>query len=78
MTDRETARPGLPIRIDISREQSSLPRFAPTAAFVSQLIVGRAAPVAQRRPINAVGAYRQSATSAVRRMPEGYRKTVVA
>jgi len=78
MTDRETVRPGLPVVIEVVSERGSLPRFAPNAAFVSQLIVGRAAPTGQRRPANAVGAYRQSATSTVRRMPEGFRKTVVA
>ena len=61
----------------------SLAFSAPTAAFVSQLIAARAYPPVQRaRRIGtaegAVGAYGKAARLGERRMPQGYRKTVVA
>jgi hypothetical protein len=79
MPNSETVRPGLPVHFEIVAERPSLPGFAPTAAFVSQLIVGRSSPARRTGMADrAVGAYHQSATSTVRRMPEGFRKTVVS
>ena len=60
----------------------SLAFSAPTAAFVSQLIAARAHMPAQRaRRIGtaegAASAYGETARLTQRRMPQGYRKTVV-
>jgi hypothetical protein len=83
MTETETQRAQLPALIDASGPRPSLAWSAPTAAFVSQLIAAREHLPSQRERRTAsvdraMGAYRQGAGIAVRRMPEGYRKTVVA
>lgn len=83
MTETETQRTQLPALINASEPRPSLAWSAPTAAFVSQLIAAREhLPVQRERRTasvdRAVGAYRQGAGITVRRMPEGYRKTVVA
>ncbi|HWV20531.1 MAG TPA: hypothetical protein VN036_05855 [Devosia sp.] len=82
MTEIETPRTQLPVPVNASGPRPSLAWSAPTAAFVSQLIAAREhlPPQRERRTASvdrAVGAYRQGAGIAVRRMPEGYRKTVV-
>jgi hypothetical protein len=58
-------------------------RIAPPAAFLSQMIAADRTPrlaVAERRaPLNAAtGAYATGSRIATRRMPAGYRTTVVA
>lgn len=84
MNDTETVgAKNLPELILPSAPRPSLAWSAPTAAFVSQLIAAREHLPAQRERRTAsvdraVGAYHQGASIAVRRMPEGFRKTVVA
>ncbi|WP_086471864.1 hypothetical protein [Devosia lucknowensis] len=73
----------LPVRQEPATPRPSLAFSAPTAAFVSQLIAARAQMPTQRaRRIGtaegAVGAYGQTARLSEKRMPQGYRKTVVA
>ena len=83
MSKNETQRTQLPIPVTVSGPRPSLAWSAPTAAFVSQLIAAREHLPSQRERRTAsvdraVGAYRQGAGVAVKRMPEGYRKTIVA
>ena len=83
MSGTETERKFLPVTLEPASQRPSLMRFAPSAAFVSQLIAARdrLPPQRERRTASvdrAVGAYRSGAVIAVKRMPEGYRKTVVA
>ena len=83
MTESETAISGLPMALEASRPRPSLKRADTTAAFVSQLLAARAnlAPQRNRRrgtSEGAIGAYAAVAKVAVRRMPAGYRTTVVA
>ncbi len=78
----ETDRPGLPATAQPSASRPSLARSAPTATFVSQLIADRQRLSAQRaRPADAsagaVGAYGRGARISERRMPLGYRKTML-
>ena len=73
----------LPVAQAPAGTRPSLAFSAPTAAFVSQLIAARAHLPTQRArrigtPEGAVGAYGQTARLTQRRMPQGYRKTVVA
>jgi hypothetical protein len=72
----------LPVRQE-ARPPLSLVSVVPTAAFVSQLIAecDRLPPQNERRLTSAAGAasaYRAGAAISVRRMPEGFRKTVLA
>ena len=74
--------PGLPVPLAAPAPRPSLERSATTAAFVSQLLAerNRLAPQRARRRGSvegALGAYAQSASMGVRRLPQGYRKTVV-
>ncbi|SFV37089.1 hypothetical protein SAMN05216456_2742 [Devosia crocina] len=83
MSESETQRNLLPVPQAPAARQSSLSQGAPSAAFVSQLIAGRdrLPPQRERRLASldrAVGAYRIGAGMAVKRMPEGYRKTILA
>jgi len=83
MDETETPRAQLPVPVTAAGPRPSLAWSAPTAAFVSQLIAAREhlPPQRERRRASverAVGAYRQGAGITVRRMPEGYRKTVLA
>ncbi|KRA44748.1 hypothetical protein [Devosia sp. Root635] len=69
--------------IDAPRPRPSLRRSETTAAFVSQLLAARAnlAPQRARRRGNAdgaVGAYADGANVVVKRMPLGYRTSIVA
>ncbi|MCY1560736.1 hypothetical protein D9M68_979080 [compost metagenome] len=69
--------------IEASRPRPSLRRSETTAAFVSQLLAARAnlAPQRARRRGNAdgaIGAYADGATVVVKRMPLGYRTSIVA
>lgn len=82
MAQSETETSGLPALIGAARPRPSLLRSDTTAAFVSQLIAARArlAPQRERRratPEGAIGAYASGARIAVKRMPVGYRTTVV-
>jgi hypothetical protein len=71
---------GWPIRMERRRqERIKLMRGAPSADFISQLIVERDQLPGRGESVRgAVGAYAAAGKSAVRRMPAGYRKTVVA
>lgn len=69
--------------IGASRPRPSLRRSETTAAFISQLLAARAnlAPQRARRRGNAegaIGAYADGAKVAVKRMPAGYRTSIVA
>lgn len=83
MADNETLSPGLPMLTEAARPRPSLARSQTGAAFVSQLLAARdnLPPQRQRRrgtSEGAIGAYAAGARVAVKRMPAGYRKSVVA
>jgi hypothetical protein len=83
MTESETIKSGLPMALEPAGARPSLARSETAAAFVSQLLAARANLAPQRlrrRGTNegAIGAYADSAKVAVKRMPAGYRKSVVA
>lgn len=84
MPEIETAyRVLLPVPVSPGTPRPSLAHSAPSAAFVSQLIAARdRLPVQRERRRasldGAVGAYQRGAAIGVRRMPEGYRKSVLA
>lgn len=83
MSSSETKPAGLPVSIEASRPRPSLRRVETTAAFVSQLLAERAnmAPQRARRRNNAegaIGAYADGARIATKRMPMGYRTTILA
>jgi hypothetical protein len=83
MANNETQKPGLPVPLQAARPRPSLARSQTGAAFVSQLLAARAnlAPQRLRRrgsAEGAIGAYAQGAKVAIKRMPVGYRKSVVA
>lgn len=74
---------GLPVPLAQPGLRPSLAHSAPTAAFVSQLLATSGSLSAQRArragtAQGAVGAYGKAARLGERRMPQGYRKTVVA
>jgi hypothetical protein len=71
---------GWPVRHERrQQERLKLMRGAPSADFISQLIVERdRLPSGGGSVAGAVGAYAAAGRIAVRRMPAGYRKTVVA
>lgn len=78
----ETHRTTLPVLAGEAGPRPSLARSAPAAAFVSQLIAARDRLSPQRArhsdsPAGAVGAYGRGARMAERRMPHGYRKTML-
>lgn len=83
MASSETKPAGLPMLIGAPRPRPSLRRSETAAAFVSQLIAAHAnlAPQRTRRrgsAEGAIGAYADGARVAVKRMPMGYRTTIVA
>ncbi|MBF0679084.1 MAG: hypothetical protein IR164_09120 [Devosia sp.] len=83
MPDYETDRPGMPVPLTITLERPSLARSAPSAAFVSQLLAerDRLPPQRERRTASldrALGAYAQGGRITQRRMPQGFRKMVMA
>lgn len=83
MASSETKPAGLPMLIEAPRPRPSLLRSETTAAFVSQLLAGRAnlAPQRARRrgsAEGAIGAYAAGAKVSVKRMPLGYRTSIVA
>lgn len=82
-SNRPTSAPGLPMVIGMSAPRPSLRRSETTAAFVSQLLAARENLPAQRQRRRntvegALGAYGAGARISTLRMPQGYRKTVVA
>jgi len=83
MANNETNRSGLPMLIEPTGPRPSLQRSETTAAFISQLLAerNRMAPQRARRRNSAegaVGAYAAGARVAVKRMPMGYRTSIVA
>ena len=70
---------GWPIRMERRKqERIKLQRGAPSADFVSQLIAERDHLPANGESVGtAVGAYAAGSKIAVRRMPAGYRKTMI-
>lgn len=83
MASSDTKPAGLPMLIGAPRPRPSLRRCETTAAFVSQLLAARAnlAPQRTRRRGNAegaIGAYADGARVVVKRMPLGYRTSIVA
>jgi hypothetical protein len=70
---------GWPVRLERrQQERIKLMRGAPSADFVSQLIVERDRLPSRDESVGvALGAYTAAGKIAVRRMPAGYRKTVV-
>ncbi len=82
LAQSNTSGAGLPMLVGPAAPRPSLARSAADAAFVSQLLAARAhlAPQRIRRrgtAEGAVGAYGQTALLSQRRMPQGYRKTIV-
>lgn len=71
---------GWPVRLERRKqERIKLMRGVPSADFVSQLIVERdQLPPTGEAAVAAAGAYAAAGKIAVRRMPAGYRKSVVA
>ena len=83
MASSETQSAGLPMLIGPPRPRPSLLRNPTGAAFVSQLLAERnnlAPQRARRRGTSegAIGAYVDGAKVAVKRMPLGYRTSIVA
>ena len=83
MASSDTKQAGLPMLIGPSRPRPSLRRSETTAAFVSQLLAERSnlAPQRGRRrgsAEGAIGAYADGAKVGMKRMPLGYRTTIVA
>jgi len=83
MASNETKTPGLPMLTEPARPRPSLARSQTGAAFVSQLLASRANLPPQRlrrrgSAEGAIGAYANGAKVAIKRMPMGYRKTVLA
>ena len=83
MASSDTKPAGLPVLVGAPRPRPSLMRNPTAAAFVSQLLAERnnLAPQRARRRGNAegaIGAYADGAKVAVKRMPAGYRTSVVA
>jgi len=79
----ETDRPGLPVRLGLPQARPSLARVNADSAFISQLIAARdRLPPQRARRIGtsegAIGAYGRGARLGERRMPAGYRTSVVA
>ena len=83
MASSETKPAGLPTLIGAPRPRPSLRRTDTAATFVSQLLAERAnlPPQRSRRrgsAEGAIGAYADGAKVAVKRMPLGYRTSIVA
>lgn len=73
---------GLPVALEPAGPKPSLRRSQTGAAFVSQLLMARAQSIPQgrQRPSieGAIGAYAGRARATQRRMPPGYRKSLLA
>jgi hypothetical protein len=77
---RPALRHALPVPVEPRTPRPSLARSTIHADFVSQLLTARSRATTQRRrpPANAaIAAYDAGARIAVRRMPNGYRTTIV-
>jgi hypothetical protein len=79
---RAGTEPGLPVPLEPRAPRPSLMRSAPQAAFLSQLLAARGRIETQRTrrraPVDtALDAYRAGSAITVRRMPQGYRRTLV-
>lgn len=73
-------KPGLPMVLEPARPKPSLVRNPTAATFVSHLLAARQKPVekAPKTQVGgALGAYSEGAKASTRRMPQGYRKTVI-
>jgi hypothetical protein len=82
MAEFETDRRDVRITLE-GRARPSLVSSTPDSNFVSQLLAAHVVlpPLRERRRANAegaIGAYKAGARIAVRRMPAGYRTTIVA
>lgn len=83
MTDNGTqAAPGLPMVVEAPPARPRFARVVASADFLSQLIAARQhlPPQRERRrgqPAQAVAAYSAGARIAVRRMPAGYRRSLL-
>lgn len=83
MADFNTETARLPMLLEAARPRPSLKRTPTMACFVSQLLAERnnLAPQRARRRNSAqgaIGAYTDGARVAIKRMPVGYRTTIVA
>jgi len=83
MADSETQLSGLPVPVEARQPRPSLLRSQTRADFVSQLLAAREKmpPQRERRrgsSEGAIGAYSAGAKVAIKRMPIGYRTTIVA
>ena len=83
MVTTETQSNALPVPVSAAGAKPSLLRNPTAAAFVSQLLAERAnlPPQRARRRGNAegaIGAYASGAKVAIKRMPMGYRTSIVA
>ena len=83
MPDSDTKPSTLPARLGQPETRPSLARSETRAAFLSQLLAGRAglAPQRNRRrgsAEGAIGAYSDGSKVAIKRMPMGYRTSIVA
>lgn len=83
MANSDTKAGGLPVRVGAARPRPSPHRTETAATFVSQLLAERdhLPPQRSRRrdtPEGAIGAYADGAKVAVKRMPMGYRTSIVA
>ncbi len=83
MADSETGSGGVPMLLEAARPRPSLQRSSAMAAFVSQLLAerGQLPPQRTRRrgsAEGAIGAYAAGAKVGVKRLPMGYRTSIVA
>lgn len=83
MANSDTKTGGLPVLVGAPTPRPSLQRNQTAAAFVSQLLAerDRLPPQRSRRrgsAEGAIGAYAAGAKVAVKRMPMGYRTSIVA
>jgi hypothetical protein len=83
MAGFDTQIPGLPVALEPAGPKPSLLRSQTGAAFISQLLTGRAQ-LGQQRPRQrpplegAIGVYAGRARATQRRMPPGYRRSLLA
>lgn len=71
--------PGLPMVLEAPRPRPSLARNQTTATFVSHLLAARSQDDESAAAVGgALATYSQGAKMSARRLPQGYRKTVIA
>lgn len=79
MAGNETTGSGLPMLLEAARPRPALARHAGMAGFVSQLLAERGRPACECGSAEgAVGAYVRGAGMAIKRLPPGYRTSIVA